>query len=156
MYTFYIIKQVFTFVFQKLLVAIALIPALIFDPAKAQVMYALLLIIGVDFLTGLFASAKTGQPIVSRKIYRSAVKLVVYSILIMAARLTESSGLEHTIGDLDGFVVIYLAVTELVSILENIGRAGYIIPRKLLNKLLAYRDGDDIIKSHIPDSTKLN
>lgn len=148
-YTAYTIHQLFVFVWQKLLVGVLLIPALLFDTTKKDVMFALALLVFFDFITGIFASYKTDQPIVSRKIYRSAVKLTVYSVLIAAAHLTEASGLQHTLGDIDGFVIIYLAVTELVSILENVSRMGYVIPRKLLNLLLKYKDGDDIIKSHI-------
>lgn len=148
MYTLYLIKQVATYVWLKLVVLGCLIPILTYDPDKLNVSFALLLLVLIDFATGIYSSWKTDSPILSRKVYRTAVKIVVYGLLVASARLIETSGLQHSLGDLDAYVIVFLSVTEGISVLENIGRAGYVIPRKLLNQLLKYRDGEEVIKSH--------
>lgn len=150
MYTLHLFKQFGDFIWVKLIGLVLLIPMLAVDPDKQNASVALLCLICADFFTGVFAAYKTNHPIVSHKIYRSAVKLVVYFFLIAVARLTESAGFEWV--DLDGAVIVFLAITEMISNLENVGRAGYVIPRKLLNLLLKYRDGDEIVKSHLTDA----
>lgn len=147
MYTIYLLKQAFAYLWLKLIAFIVFIPLLAYDPTKYNVVMAVLMLVAMDFVSGLYASYKCDQPIVSRKIYRSAVKVVVYTFIIASARLTETAGFNFF--DVDGAAAMFLALTELISILENAGRAGYAIPRKILNKLLKYRDGEEIIKSHI-------
>lgn len=99
---------------------------------------ALLILVVIDFITGLSSAKVKGDVITSRKASRSAVKLVVYILLVTSAHLAE------TIMPGDSFfetiVISFLALTEFISILENIGRMGYAVPLKLLNKLQELRD----------------
>lgn len=98
----------------------------------------LLILVVVDFVTGIMAAKKTGEVISSHKSLRSATKIVVYSLFIVAAHLSENilpgeTYFEHV-------VVSFLALTEFISVIENIGKQGFAIPKKLLNKLEEYRD----------------
>lgn len=86
-----------------------------------------------DFITAMMAAAKTGDDIKSRKLGRTAVKIFVYCMLISAASITERIvGLDFFASE---FMIAFIGVTELISILENTSKAGYAIPQYLLMKL---------------------
>lgn len=98
----------------------------------------LAVLIGFDLCTAVMAAHKTGLVIESRKMLKTTVKLLVYAMMVSGAHLTESIVPGATF--LDTTAISFLAITELISILENIGKMGYAIPNKLLNKLSEIRD----------------
>lgn len=99
----------------------------------SMIMLALMALITFDLLTGIIAAYVAGEPIESHKIFRSAMKFGVYLILVSAAHLTDTT----IFGDihLEEGMIGFLAVTELISIIENAGKMGYVVPKKLLNRL---------------------
>ena len=99
---------------------------------------ALLALIIIDFVTAVFAVKKTGQEISSAKIFRTPLKILIYFMLVSAAHLMET--VSPILGFLDETMLGFLALTELISILENTGKMGYAVPQKLLNKLHELRD----------------
>lgn len=111
----------------------------LFDTVYKDAMIAILILLIFDFVTGLAAVKKSGQKIESAKIFRSAIKVGVYFLLISAGRLAEISTHE-LVPIIDETVMGFLAVTELISILENAGKLGYAIPQKLLNRLEEYKN----------------
>lgn len=110
-----------------------------FDFVYKDALIAIFILLIFDFAIGLGAVKKNGEPIQSAKIFRSAIKVVVYFLLISAGRLAEI-GTQSLFPIIDEVVMGFLAVTELISILENAGKLGYAIPQKLLNRLNEYRD----------------
>ena len=92
-----------------------------------------------DFITGIYAAKKNGEEIKSAKVIRSAIKLVVYMIMISAAHITELA-VPIVASFCDETVVGFLAITELISILENTGKMGFMVPKKMLNTLKEVRD----------------
>lgn len=90
----------------------------------------------MDMLTGMIKAARNDQPIESRKALRSALKLAVYALLVASTHLVEVvlPGATH----LDDGMVMFLSITELISILENVGRMGYPVPQLLLQRLLSF------------------
>ena len=60
-------------------------------------------------------------------------------MLITTARIAEFS-LPEVIRYLDDTIIAFLTLTELISIIENTGKMGYAIPKKLLLKLKSIRD----------------
>ncbi len=72
----------------------------------------------------------------SAKILRTALKTVVYFMMVSAAYLTETAGLGFL--PLDETIIGFLAATELISLIENTANMGFAIPKKLLNKLKEY------------------
>lgn len=104
----------------------------------SMVMFSLTMLMAFDFITGIISAYTSGEVIESRRAFRTALKFGIYCILVSAAHLTDMS----VFGDLrlEEGVIAFLAVTELVSILENAGKMGYVIPRKLLNMLSELRD----------------
>ncbi len=99
---------------------------------------AIVALVLIDMFTGIMASKRTGVIITSKRAFATAGKLAVYGLLISAGHLTEV-----VIGynvQLDEGIMVILALTELISILENGANLGYSIPKKLLNQLKKMRD----------------
>lgn len=86
-----------------------------------------------DLVTALIAQYKLGNIIESRKALKTATKLFVYTMLVSGTFLTEKIIPGTTF--LDNGMISFLAMTELISILENTGHMGYAIPKKMLNRL---------------------
>lgn len=101
---------------------------------------AVLLLIVADFITGILAAKVSGDEIKSSKIMRSAVKALIYFIMIAGAHLVEVAA--PFVSFTDETVLAFLACTELISIIENSGKMGFAIPKKLLNKLQTFRDSN--------------
>lgn len=105
----------------------------LFQQDLGEVRTGLVVLIIMDSITGVFAAYKTGEEIESRKILRTAKKMILYFILVSAAFLAEKTiGIQFILNE---SVIAFLSLTEFVSILENIGKAGYKTPKKLLNKV---------------------
>lgn len=104
------------------------------------VLRALLILVVFDFITGILAAHISSQPIKSKSAVRSAFKVAVYGLLVSAGHLTD----QVTPGSwfIQDAVTSFLALTELISIIENTGKMGYAIPKKLLAKLQSFRDDD--------------
>ena len=109
-----------------------------FDALHGEALVALFFLIMADFVSGIIASFKTGVEIKSAKILRSAFKMVVYFVMVSAGFLTETAGLGFL--PIDETIIGFLAVTELISVLENVANMGYVVPKRLLNKLKSYAD----------------
>lgn len=123
----------------KLLVGLGLSAlSFLFDSVYTDAMIALLILLVFDFLTGIAAQKKNGHPIESAKVFRSAKKTAMYFLLISAGHLAET-GTQKVLPIIDETIIGFLAVTELISILENAGYLGYAVPQKLLNQLEKYR-----------------
>jgi len=93
---------------------------------------AVLMLMSFDTVLGVMASYTEGKPITSRRFSRIVQKAIVYMIAISAGYFTDT-----TIGWalVQSTMIAFIAVTEFISILENIGRLGYQTPKKLLNQM---------------------
>lgn len=105
--------------------------------SHVQLLGALTTLVAIDLATGVYSAYKTGDVIESRKMVKTAIKWTLYMLMISAAHLTES--LVQFDSYLAQATIAFLGATELVSILENIGKSGVAIPQKLLNKLEQFR-----------------
>lgn len=115
-----------------------------FDVHLIEASKALLMLIIVDFFTAFFAAKKSGEEIKSSKIFRTPLKILIYFMLVSVAHLMEV--VSPLLSILDETMMGFLALTELISILENTGRMGFAVPKKLLNKLQELRDADLSVK----------
>lgn len=102
-----------------------------------SVLLALLVLTAVDFITAISAAKYNGTPIESRRALKSATKVVVYGLFITAGHQTS-----QIVGTdwIEAAVISFLALTELVSIMENIGKMGFMVPMTLLNRVKELRD----------------
>jgi len=108
------------------------------------ILQALLILVIMDFVTGIASAYYKHEPINSGVAVRTAVKITVYGLLVAAGHLTEEITPGNTF--IEEAVTTFLALTELISIIENIGKMGFAIPKKLLNQLHKFRDEDVTVK----------
>lgn len=97
----------------------------------------LLALNSLDFITGLIASKLEHKKITSRRAKTGMLRKCAEWAAVAAAFVCE-----YVAGDLLGVefpaapaVVCWLSVCEIISICENLGRAGVKIPAKWLNQL---------------------
>lgn len=101
------------------------------DLYNAEIIGVAMLMV-IDFITGLIASKYEGSPIKSRAMSRSVVKALVYYLAIAAGKFLDQS----IPGEFVQYSTIgFVAATEFISIMENIGRMGFTTPNKLLNRI---------------------
>jgi len=110
--------------------AISFVGEFIFK-AHEQALLTVFLLIILDTITGVIKAAKA-RNLGSREFFRVAIKLVIYSILMTCANLVDKA-LPLVIAM--PIMYTFLAVTEGISILENIGESGFPVPTQILNKL---------------------
>lgn len=95
----------------------------------------------IDTITGVRAARERGEPITSNGLRRAGVKFVDYVLVGMAATAA-ARGFPVALGWLDGVAFLYIALTELVSITENVwpdrapGLLRYLRRRLPIAKLL--------------------
>lgn len=98
-----------------------------------SLLFYLFVLIVIDLLTGIWASVKAGSPVESRKALKTATKTIIYLLFFISAHMTS-----HLIPKSD-FVVVgvlaFLALTEFLSVAENMAKLGYSLPQKILNQL---------------------
>lgn len=112
--------------------------AYLFGLENQSMVSAVLVLVVFDFITAIISKYRIGEVIESRKALKSATKTVIYGIFLSSAHLT---GTVLPAGELlDGIAASFLAITEFISIIENIGKMGYVMPKKLLNRLYELRD----------------
>lgn len=131
-------RAIIDFAYFKCSVTIGLITYSFFfgDIEKAIIISVMVLTI-FDMITGIMASVKTGHDIKSKRLLNTAIKLFIYMLLISAGHLTESAiGLEIKA---DEIITSVIALTEIISILENASRMGYATPKKYLNQLKDFK-----------------
>jgi len=79
-----------------------------------------IVLIGIDLFTGVYASYKEGQKITARKMGKTLEKFLFYTIAIIAAYILQRIAND---GDLlPRIVALYIGAIELKSIFENIKR----------------------------------
>jgi len=124
----------------KCLGAIALITGnFLFDGILVQAMVSLFVLVIFDAITAMATAYKNKVAVTSRKMFRTPLKLAVYFLLISSSNIAENA-LPAIIHILDETILAFLVLTELISIIENIGKMGYAVPMKLLNRLHEIRD----------------
>lgn len=110
----------------------------LFGFQSVQILQALLILVVFDFMTGIISAYLLGEEIKSKSAVRSAFKLAIYGLLVSAGHLAEQVTPGATF--IEEAVTTFLALTELISIMENIGKMGFSVPQKLLNQLIHLRD----------------
>lgn len=108
--------------------------AFLLDPLKTQLYYAIAMLIVFDFITAMFAVWYTKEKITSAKASRTLVKLLVYGFMVSGATLTD----RFIIGNIELFADLtmgFVAITEFISILENISKLGFEVPSNVVKRL---------------------
>ena len=116
----------------KMMAFLAGLPVFFLGDLHNEPLIALVMLIVFDTITGIIASKYEGKEITSKRFANVIAKATFYFIAISSA---------HFIDDILGFemaqytMIVFIGVTEFISILENVGRLGYQTPQRLLNSL---------------------
>lgn len=111
--------------------------AFLFGADSGAVMSALIALMMFDLATGTTA-AFMRKEVSSRRAAKTPLKFGVYLVLVSAAHLADTavfSGLY-----LQETMIAFLALTELISILENAGKMGIAVPKQLMKRLEVLRN----------------
>jgi len=103
---------------------------------------AIIGLVALDFVAGVFASWRSGERIESKKAVKTVFKLGAYSIVLAAAHLLQVTFTFEVFSE--EATIAFIGATEFISIIEKIGKAGYPVPSKLLQKVIRLRDGEEI------------
>ncbi len=103
---------------------------------SVQAVATVFCLICIDSVTGFIKAGKKDQ-LSSRGFFRAATKLIVYMLLMSAGALVDKV---LPVSFACPMMVIFLAVTESISIMENAGEAGFPVPTALLKRLKVMRD----------------
>ena len=86
-----------------------------------EVVHVLLIFLGIDFISGIWASVKEGNHVKSYKLRRTVYKFIWYTVAVMAAYMMEITFhlAWSRMANITGGVI---CIVELTSIFENISR----------------------------------
>lgn len=101
-----------------------------------EALVVVFLLIVMDTFTGVVKAARRNM-VSSRDFFRCATKVMVYFVLMMTASMVDKS-LPISMGI--PVMYTFLAATEAISILENVGEAGFPVPQALIRILKVMRD----------------
>ena len=97
---------------------------------------SVLILVLIDTLTGFIRSYKD-KNLNSYDFYKFAYKIFSYLILIVTAKLVDKT----VVGSFASLIVeTFLAITEALSIVENLSQLGVPVPRALIERLKYIRD----------------
>ena len=100
----------------------------------------LLAVIVIDYVSGVFA-AVISQELSSKKGFAGILKKLLILCIVAVAHIVDTATAAG--GVLRTLTVGFLLANECISILENAGRCGIPLPRKLLSVLEQLRDSGE-------------
>jgi phage-related holin len=127
-----IIGATFAPTISKILASAGLFILFLVGPLYHDAIVAVIMLMIIDTILGITAVVYEGKPITSRRFSRVLHKGIVYLMSISAGHFVD---LTLPVPLAQSTMIGFIAVTEFISILENMGRMGYHTPKKLLNQL---------------------
>lgn len=127
-----IIISTFTPTTLKVVTSMLLFASFIFGAHHNDAIVAVIMLMVIDTGLGVAAVVYEGEAITSRKFSRVLHKGIVYMLSIAAGHFLDIT-MPYALAQ--STMLGFIAVTEFISILENIGRMGFKTPKKLLNQL---------------------
>jgi len=137
----YIIAKTFALqellTFKLLLSTIASVLCFFFNELYAVGIIAVAMLMVFDAITGIMASVYEKKEISSQRFARSVKKGIVYFIAISAGHFADQTLAIAAIRFVESTMITFVGATEFISIIENIARMGFAVPKKLLNQVKA-------------------
>ena len=99
---------------------------------------AVVVLVTLDTITGYLAARKEHK-VSSNAFFKGWSKILVFIMLIIAFH--QLVRIEPSLTILDGYIALWLAANETISIVENANRMGIKLPSFLVKGLEKYRDG---------------
>ena len=90
-----------------------------------DLLLVMMILIVIDWVTGIGAAFKKGVPIRSFKLRKTSIKILVYLGLIITAQLC---GTRLGLNDVDKLLIAFYIATEAYSIIENADKIGVPVP----------------------------
>ena len=103
-------------------------------------MQCLLVMIVLDYLTGMGKSYVSGT-LNSNKGLKGIIKKLGLLVLVAVSQVVDV--LLNMSGVVRTFIIYYIVANEGLSILENLGKMGIIVPKFLVEKLEQLKEGED-------------
>ncbi|WP_430411012.1 phage holin family protein [Kordia sp.] len=100
----------------------------------ATIMFTIIFLIVVDFITGAYAAFKSNIPISSERIGNTISKFFIYNLVILSAFLLEKYIVKEI--PFQRIITGFIAIAEVKSILENFNKIYGINPFKALINLI--------------------
>ena len=127
-------------VFKNILAGICTVLSFLFGDMEG-LMVALIALIILDYISGVIAAAVEKR--LSSEVGAKGIAKKIFMLLIVAlANIVDI----NVIGDghvLKTVTVVFYICNECISLIENAGRIGVPVPKKLLDVLEQLRDKDD-------------
>ena len=127
-------------VFKNILAGVCTILSFLFGDMEG-LMVALIALIVLDYISGVIAAAVEKR--LSSEVGAKGIAKKIFMLLIVAlANIVDI----NVIGDghvLKTVTVVFYICNECISLIENAGRIGVPVPKKLLDVLEQLRDKDD-------------
>ncbi|MFF2174982.1 holin family protein [Lysinibacillus sp. NPDC058147] len=95
-------------------------------------LHLLLLLMGLDILTGIFKAVNNGNLWSRKSLFGYARKLLVLIVIITANIIDQVLSLS---GTLTFATVLFYIANEALSIIENMAQLGVLVPQQLAEKL---------------------
>lgn len=127
-------------IFKNILAGVCTVLSFLFGDMEG-LMVALIALIILDYISGVIAAAVEKR--LSSEVGAKGIAKKIFMLLIVAlANIVDTS----VIGDghvLKTVTVVFYICNECISLIENAGRIGVPVPKKLLDVLEQLRDKDD-------------
>ena len=127
-------------IFKNILAGVCTILSFLFGDIEGM-MVALIALIVLDYISGVIAAAVEKR--LSSEVGAKGIAKKIFMLLIVAlANIVDI----NVIGDghvLKTVTVVFYICNECISLIENAGRIGVPVPKKLLDVLEQLRDKDD-------------
>lgn len=109
-----------------------------------NILWILLLLIMIDWVTGILAAIKNEVPVQSRRLASTAYKFIVYFSLIVTAKLCgDALGFDK----IEKLVIVFYVAVEAYSIVENAEKLGVPIPELFRKAIKGKIDEQSPMKS---------
>lgn len=106
----------------------------------SAILTTLFVLVAVDYVTGISASAIEGKLSSEAGMKGMMRKVLIFAVIAVAHLADQMMGTEHMLRD--GSIFFY-AANEVLSILENCGRMGLPIPYKIREAVELLRDKEN-------------
>ncbi len=104
---------------------------------ESSLLLLLIVVIIIDYISGLIAAGIKGELSSSFGLKGIGKKVLIFSIVTVAHLLDSILGNQHYIRDA---TILFYLVNEILSIIENAGRAGVPVPTVLINAVKALKE----------------
>jgi phage-related holin len=106
---------------------------------EPMVYLSFILLILLEFITGISASVKEGKKIESKRLGRFVVKITVYTLMIAIANILKTNYANDIVGKVYNFIywiiLHFITIQLIVSVFENMSRLGFQESSRIFKKI---------------------